>query len=91
MINLGCTHRKYAYNHCGDMLCRNYKEKCPLHSITGSSTAVCNLVRASVLSGLSDETRKLIEDAITLSPALEETILLIAESAYTDGEADSDC
>jgi hypothetical protein len=90
MINLGCLHIKIAYNHCAEMACRNYKEKCPLHSVTGSSTATCNLTRASVLSGLSDETRETVDTAIALSPALEETILLIAELAFRDGEA-SEC
>jgi hypothetical protein len=86
MINLGCLHKKFAYNHCGEMSCRNYVNKCPLHSLTGSSTAVCNLARASVLSGLSDETRETVDNAIALSPALEETILLIVELAFRDGE-----
>ena len=85
-INLGCLHPKIAYNHCGEMLCRNYKEKCPLHSVDGSPGAVCNLARAEILSGLSDETRETIDRAIELSPALTETILLIAELSFNDGE-----
>lgn len=86
MINLGCLHKKYAYNHCAEMECRNYKEKCPLHCVTGSPIAVCNLVRGSMLSGLSDEARTAIETAIALSPALEESILSIAELCFRDGE-----
>ena len=88
MINLGCLHKKYAYNHCAEMECRNYKNKCPLHaSAGGSATATCNLARAEVLSGLSDETRETVDRAIALSPALEETILLLVELAFRDGEA----
>jgi hypothetical protein len=86
-INLGCLHKKFAYNHCGEMGCRNYVNKCPLHSVPGSSTAACNLARAAVLSGLTDETRETVDNAIALSPALEETILLIVELAFRDGEA----
>lgn len=85
-INLGCLHKKFAYDHCGEMGCRNYVNKCPAHSATGSISAVCNLTRASVLSGLSDEARETIDKAISLSPALEETILLIADLCFRDGE-----
>jgi hypothetical protein len=86
VINIGCLHKKYAYNHCAEMACRNYKEKCPLHCVTGSPIATCNLTRTAVLSGLSDEARETIDKAISLSPALEETILLIAELCFRDGE-----
>lgn len=86
MINLGCLHKKWAYNHCAEMPCRNYVNKCPLHGHGTSPTAVCNLARASVLSGLSDETRETVDRAISLSPALEETILLIVELSFRDGE-----
>ena len=68
------------------MDCRNYKEKCPLHSVTGSSTATCNLARAAVLSGLSDETRETADRLIAMDPALEEGILLLIELAFADGE-----
>ena|ERR1700741_2267282 len=85
-INLGCLHIKRAYNHCDNLDCRNCLILCPLHAIDGDSTAVCNLTRASVLSGLSDEARETIDKAISLSPALEETILLIAELCFRDGE-----
>ncbi len=85
-INLGCLHIKRAYNHCGKADCRNDLIRCPLHAIDGDPTAVCNLARAEVLSGLSDETRETIDRAISLSPALEETILLIVELSFTDGE-----
>lgn len=40
--------------------------------------------------GLSRETRKLIKRAIELDPALEELILQIADSAYSDGEESQD-
>jgi len=85
-INLGCLHKKFAYNHCGEMECRNYVNKCPAHSLTSTAGAVCNLTRAAVLSGLSDEARETIDRAISLSPALSETILLIAELCFRDGE-----
>ena len=91
MINLGCNHLKYAYNHCAEMSCRNYKNKCPLHATTGSSTATCNLERAKSLVSLEDDTRETIDKAIGLCPALEETILLIADLAFRDGgESTSD-
>jgi hypothetical protein len=86
MINLGCTHKKWAYNHCAMEECRNSLGKCPLHSAAGSPAAVCNLVRGSMLSGLSDEARTAIETTIALSPALEESILSIAELCFRDGE-----
>lgn len=85
IMNLGCIHKKFAYSHCGEMACPNYVNKCPLHCMAGTSTATCNLERAKSLIGLSDETRKLIEHAIALSPALTETILLIADLSYRDG------
>lgn len=88
MVNLGCTHLKWAYNHCAEMNCVNYVSKCPLHSMSGSSTAICNLDRAMGLAGLTDETRNTIVATIALSPALEEAILVIASLAYQDG-ADS--
>jgi len=88
MINLGCTHVKFAYNHCGEMLCRNYVNKCPRHSLTGSTTAVCNLERAKSLMSLSDETRETVDGAIGLNPAMEDVILLIVDLAFRDG-ADS--
>jgi len=85
--NLGCLHIKVAYNHCASRGCRNYLSVCPFHSPNaGSTRAVCNLTRASVLSGLSDEARETIDRAISLSPALEETILLIVELVFRDGE-----
>jgi len=86
LINIGCLHSKRAYNHCARVECRNSLGKCPLHAIDGSPGAVCNLTRAEVLSGLSDETRETIDRAIELSPALTETILLIAELSFNDGE-----
>lgn len=86
LLNLGCLHIKRAYNHCGIRDCRNDLIRCPLHAIDGDPTAVCNLTRAAVLSGLSDESRETIDRAISLSPALEETILLIAELCFRDGE-----
>jgi len=85
-INLGCLHAKRAYNHCAREECRNSLGKCPLHSVDGSPGAVCNLARAEILSGLSDETRETIDRAIELSPALTETSLLIAELSFNDGE-----
>ncbi len=85
-INLGCLHIKWAYGHCAEMTCRNYVNKCHHHSSTGSPTAVCNLARGIILSGLSDEARETIDRAIGLSPALEDTILLIAELCFRDGE-----
>jgi hypothetical protein len=84
--NLGCLHVKWAYNHCRTWGCRNNAIKCPLHQEQGDSTATCNLTRAAVLSGLSDEARETIDNAIALSPALEGTILLIAELCFRDGE-----
>ena len=43
------------------------------------------LKRALALAGYSDELKKLIVRAIELDPALEETILKIAELAFEDG------
>lgn len=84
--NLGCIHKKWAYNHCADMACRNYIQKCPLHGTAGSSTAACNLDRSRALSGLAEDTVEAIEKTIGLDPALEDSILLIAALAFRDGE-----
>jgi hypothetical protein len=42
--------------------------------------------RDRATAGYSEETRKLIGKAIALDPALEESILKIAELAYGDGQ-----
>ena len=84
-INFGCGHKKVAYNHC-IKTCNNSLAKCPRHSAGGIETALCSLERAVALSGLSDETIKIITDAIEVNPVMEEAFLAIAESAYADGE-----
>lgn len=32
-----CGHKEYRDGHCGEMLCSNYVNKCPAHSITDRS------------------------------------------------------
>lgn len=86
IVNLGCVHIKWAYNHCAEMGCPNYVNKCAFHGTTGTSTVKCNLERAISLSGLQNDTREAIVRAIGLDPALEDTILLIANLAFRDGE-----
>jgi hypothetical protein len=45
--------------------------------------------RQRSMMGYSDETKRIIIQAIEVNPAMEETFLKIAELAYADGE-DSD-
>jgi hypothetical protein len=92
MINVGCVHyhQPHYHGHCAEMLCRNYVNKCPLHSITGSTTATCNLERAKALVGMTQETKDLAVKIIELNPAMEESILFLVELVARDAEENAE-
>lgn len=85
-LNLGCLHSEVAYGHCGEMSCVNYQSKCSKHAPTGSSTAICNLEHAKAIGSMSQETRDQIYRIIELNPALEASVLRLAELAFVDGQ-----
>jgi hypothetical protein len=38
-----CHHKVSAFSqHCSEMTCKNYSEKCPFHAISGTESATCN-------------------------------------------------
>jgi hypothetical protein len=91
-INIGCNHYHNPghFGHCSEMLCRNYVNKCPLHSTIGSSTATCNIKRAQEVGYMSKETRDLAIKMIELNPAMEQAILSLIAAAYEDGRFDKE-